>query len=350
MGQPIDAVATRTLPPRPDGSILTAPQPTLAEAWRLAGPRLERSLRRLGASEVQAQDIAQEVALRVIARRISFENVEDLLRWCNTTGKNLLIDQRRSTARHPTAAIEHAAGIADAADVEARVESRLRLMQVVRAFHELADSDKAALRTAVELGGEPPQSQAESTRLAVRRHRARARLRALAGGAIAALASVIARLKPAPRARWIAAATSVPAMLAVAALVVADPAASGPLPPDAPAAAPAPYSFSGPPKAASTVTPGGRVTRAMPFAPRPMPTPSVRPTSNESRLAAPAGGVIIGTGTRANPGNVLVCADPGPPIGRACARRPVVVPSLQPSRTPPRQRERPGTMTSGVHL
>jgi DNA-directed RNA polymerase specialized sigma24 family protein len=323
-----------TLPPRVAAVSLTDVDLQLfAEAWKTVGPRLERTLRRLGASPVQAQDVAQEVALRALARRVRFGGDEDLLRWCNIVARNLLFDEHRSAARHPTTALDAAADIADPADVHRCVEGRLRLRHVVSAFNDLSESDKVAIRTSEGLAGEPARSRMESTRLAVRRHRARARLSAIAGGPNAVIVIVLGWLKGARKSRW-AAVASVPTVFAFAALTAVSPAAARP---------PAFADMATRPHLAQQTQPKSDVAAASEPTRQYRPRDAVRdpgirhaavraqPRPDQARVTTPGGGLAVGTGTQPNPSKVLICISVGPPLEPVCADRPAASPSDAPA-------------------
>jgi hypothetical protein len=161
-------------------------------AARAVGP--DRVL--AGARRADAEDICQEVGARVLERSIAYRNADDLLAWCLRVGHNLLIDNARRTARTRRLGLVHD----DVRNIEDDVVLTLRIRDVLSAISELSGTDRAAL-----LGSESPTDRTTATRLAVRRHRARARLLKSIGGALAAAWATIRRL---PRLTAASAATA----------------------------------------------------------------------------------------------------------------------------------------------
>ncbi|HVF05568.1 MAG TPA: hypothetical protein VNA20_12070 [Frankiaceae bacterium] len=143
--------------------------------------RLAKLLASRGAAPDVVDDVVQEVAARVLAKRIAFTDAMDLMRWAVPVALNLLVDNARAGQRLTPVTDDHDQPMADVADL---VAHRDRLNRVLRALPLLSDSDRAVL-TGPEV---VPSDRKEAVRLAVRRHRARRRLLALVDGVAAFVA------------------------------------------------------------------------------------------------------------------------------------------------------------------
>jgi DNA-directed RNA polymerase specialized sigma24 family protein len=144
-----------------------------------------------------AEDIVQEVAVRALAHPQDFATREDLARWCWRVTWRLRIDAVRKTRRVATTECPDVPATEDTVRL---VEGRLALEAALAGVTSLSPRDRSALFAVAS----PDASRQETVRLAVRRHRARARLRrALGGGFVVAglawLDLVLRRLRPRAR-------------------------------------------------------------------------------------------------------------------------------------------------------
>lgn len=121
-----------------------------------------------------------------------FTSADDLLRWCRLVGRRLAVDAHRRTVR--STSVEAVPDQAGTVDVEAAALARVRADRVLTALHDLDPNDRAAI---IDLRS-PDADRREQVRLAVRRHRARARLTAIVDGVAALLGWLLIR-RPARR-------------------------------------------------------------------------------------------------------------------------------------------------------
>jgi hypothetical protein len=187
----------------------------LEVVWPEVHRRLLRFLHARGTDASAAEDIVQEVALRVVALDVPYESADDLMRWAATAARNLAIDQWRADSRYGAVPLEEAAS---AVDVDETVEHRLRLEAVGQSWMQLSERDREALRSGAL--GTKASSRSESVRWAVQRHAARARLTAMIDGVVGVLAWLGAKLRYRPRrpGRTLVIA-SLPALVVVVGLV-----------------------------------------------------------------------------------------------------------------------------------
>jgi DNA-directed RNA polymerase specialized sigma24 family protein len=127
-----------------------------------------------GVQAADIDDIAQDVALRALRTPARFESEEHLVAWCCRVGINLHIDSIRRQRRLSPDAPADSAGNYDTA---ATVERRLALEVLAKGIADLSDDERHLLFELERAG-----SRREAVRLAVRRHRLRARLAALVDG------------------------------------------------------------------------------------------------------------------------------------------------------------------------
>jgi len=180
-------------------------------------------LRSRGVQEADVDDVIQEVAIRALGTPRSFDSEEHLVAWCCRVGINLHIDSTRRQRRLSGApSLEAAANEATAA----RAERRLALEVLASGIAELSDEDRRLL---FEVEYDGPRK--EAVRLAVRRHRLRARLAALVEG-MAAGVPVVRRLVRLRRSLSAPAKLSLAAAPLVAAVLVLGPLATGGRPPE----------------------------------------------------------------------------------------------------------------------
>ena len=131
-------------------------------------------LRSRGVQDADVDDVIQEVAIRALATPRSFDSEEHLVAWCCRVGINLHIDSTRRQRRLSGPPSPEAAANDDTA---ATAERRVALEVLTKGIAELSDEERRLL---FEL--EPALSRREAVRLAVRRHRLRARLATLVEG------------------------------------------------------------------------------------------------------------------------------------------------------------------------
>jgi DNA-directed RNA polymerase specialized sigma24 family protein len=296
-------------------------------AWRVARGRLAAVLHARGVQATDIDDIAQDVAIRALRAPDRFESEEHLVAWCCRVGINLHIDSTRRQRRLSPDPPDDGAGNYDTA---ATVERRLALEVLAKGIAELSDDERHLLFELERAG-----SRREAVRLAVRRHRLRARLAALVEGmTVGAVGVALLR-------RWsrITRSLSKPVKLSLAtAPVIAVGLMLGPLTPagpsvETPAMSPnndALLVGSVPPAPASAASSrtGAVVTRTTPTARA--PAPAVQP-----RAAGPAPVAVVDVAPVGVPVRVTSVQRPddheplfctGGLVGVACVPRPPGVP------------------------
>jgi DNA-directed RNA polymerase specialized sigma24 family protein len=132
----------------------------------------------IGVDRDTAEDIAQEVALRALASGLEYSDEEDFCRWAFTVARNLHIDNARLRARVTT--VVELPDKWDGRDVATEVEQRMRLSRTFAAMKTMRESDRKAIVDGLTTSSRT--SRTVAVRLAVRRHRARARLLRLVEG------------------------------------------------------------------------------------------------------------------------------------------------------------------------
>lgn len=204
--------------------------------WPEVAPRVARHLRQRGVAPADVDDVVQETGVRVLTTRPGFTDAEDLYPWARTVAWRLAIDAgRRRRHLEPIETCD----VPDDHTVERIVAGRLTLAAVREQLGHLSDADRQALSVAP--GG---RDRREAVRLAVRRHRARARLLALVEGVASVIGIAIGFLKRQRGTVLRVAAAAVPIAFVVAVEVAAP---SGPPPP--------PTSVRAPVRTAVTVAP-----------------------------------------------------------------------------------------------
>ena len=119
----------------------------------------------------------QEVAARVLEHDVPFESAEDLLPWARVVGRRLGVDWHRARAR--LADQQPPEDVPGRVDVAAAVEHRMALAATLAGLGQLSVKEREVLAVAPQPSG---LERREQVRLAVRRHRVRARLAHLAEG------------------------------------------------------------------------------------------------------------------------------------------------------------------------
>lgn len=217
------------------GSVITGPE-EFSLLWPSLFDRVVATLRQRGVDWASAEDAVQEAGARALANQVPYTSEHDLRRWVQTVAWRVAVDNHRRTTRWraPWAAGGRGADggglsamggaeaeperITTSVDVAHEVEARFELKAVERMFPLLSAADRAALLDTAPAG----QTRKEAVRLAVRRHRARARLVAMVEGLASAIGFLPWRRLGAWRAAIIpsvAAATLVPLALIAPPLV-----------------------------------------------------------------------------------------------------------------------------------
>lgn len=164
----------------------------LGAMWPEVRTRLHRSLRRTGAGADAVEEALAETATRALSRRLPVASPDDFCRWAFVVARNLLVEATRSGER--VVSVPEFPERDDGYDVGEHVASRQHLQATVHAFVGLSDADQEAIRSAIAPSFASGRGVLEATREAVRRHRARARLRAVVG----APAALWIRMRPLP--------------------------------------------------------------------------------------------------------------------------------------------------------
>jgi RNA polymerase sigma factor (sigma-70 family) len=310
-------------PSRPAARTLT---PNFEEVWPEVAHRVSAMLRRRRLSPEDLEDVLQETAARAISRRVPNVDSDDLFRWAVVVARNLAIDRFRR--RKHVELVELADG-PTATDVAQEAEARVVLGTVVSRFSQLSPRDRVAILSAF---GPATGGRTGQVRVAVARHRARERLRALVDGLTGVIAWTWRRL---PRARGVRIAIAAVCFAAPALWVVFEATrghAGEPPPPSQSAPAvlnePVPHGVNGPP---ANVAPGWRAV---------LPNPEVRtpprmPTGTQPAAVRPLRVELVPTPygrghiavRPARPDDHLVCVSvPGQPDRCADPPLPVSLP------------------------
>lgn len=255
------------------GSTLT---PEILEAlWPVAHERLVQRLRACGIDGATAEDAVAEAATRALSRGLHVIDLDDFCRWAFVVARNVAYDTgRRSRHFLPLEAVVEQP---DRYDLANHVEMRHEWHATARAMTTLSPADQAALLATLET--ERPLGRREAVRDAVRRHRARLRLRQAMGQA-GALVGWLRRPRDVSRfwpAQWLAQQDRAALLLAALVLAPATAPSVGPAVSPEPAAALAPAL----PVDAPRVTPAGDMRDA-----RPAPPPTAVSTPTTHGLAA----------------------------------------------------------------
>jgi DNA-directed RNA polymerase specialized sigma24 family protein len=162
---------------RTAGSTLT---PEVLEGfWPLAQKRVVRSLRAQGIDAATAEDAVAEAATRALSRGLLVDDVEDFCRWAFVVARNVALDTSRRSRR--LVSLESVADRADHYDLVRHVEVRQTWRETAHAMGSLSVSDRTALLDTLD--DEQAATRREAVKHAVRRHRARLRLRHALGQA-----------------------------------------------------------------------------------------------------------------------------------------------------------------------
>lgn len=148
----------------------------LDDAWPEVSRRVLAGLHALGARSDVAEDAVQEAAARLWRAQPDVDSIEGLTRWTLTVARRVIIND--ACRRLVTCPLSDEAALADTASVESSAMARVEVSRVARAFRSLRVPDQHALLSVVDNEGArvAPVDRKEAVRLAVRLHRARARL------------------------------------------------------------------------------------------------------------------------------------------------------------------------------
>ena len=303
---------------RPGGPGLTASNsPDFANVWRDTSRRVTGFLRRMGASRELADDLVQDVALRMLRADVTFAEPEDLRKWSYVVARRLYVDHARRP-RPVTCDPRELPDEVSSTDVLRTVESRQALVQAARLLRTMSEADQEALRVLIQdEPGPAPSSRRESTRLAVQRHRARNRLEQLIAATAALLGVLVARLRRIGTSAMTTAASAIP-LFAMALVPLHESAASPtPLPAQAVVITSAPTAQEGSARLATKE----RTLQG--------PTPAHARTQRDAttahedtRVDTPVPGLRARSGTTSNPDNHLACLGVGVGLDDLCVDRP----------------------------
>lgn len=161
------------------------------EVWAEVLRRVVALLRGRGVDAATAEDISQEVAVRAITSGVEYSSADDLMRWASTVAVRLSIDEWR--ARQRTVVDSALSDGASSADASRQAVHRAQLGEVSAGMARLTPDQRAAIVSGVL--GDEASTRTDATRVAVARHRARARLREWTDGLAAGLAGLRWRLR-----------------------------------------------------------------------------------------------------------------------------------------------------------
>lgn len=145
----------------------------MAVNWEIVEREVHDTVRRRVAADV-ARDITQTTMARAVAHEPAGWETIDAVRWSVRVALNIAVDERRRRRAEPCAEVPDTV---TAVDVEQDVLSRLDLERVADALEQLDERDRR-LVLGYDAGGGDRRAR---VRIAVARHRARERLRKLAG-------------------------------------------------------------------------------------------------------------------------------------------------------------------------
>lgn len=259
------------------GRRATLDSAALERFWPEARERLLRALAALGIDEATAEDAVSEAATRALSRRLVVDDVDHFCRWAFVVARNVALDGNRRANR--VVLLDSFPEQVDEYDLADHVLVRDRWRATADAITRLSATDRAALLG--QLDEEPPATRKEAVRQAVRRHRARARLREAMGrlGGWLGWRRLSSRWPVPPIASW---GDGWAALALLPLLALSAPAASGP------------DSAGGLALPESTVASAGYDAAAPPAAPVAPPSGPLRqpasavPAATDEPVAAPA--------------------------------------------------------------
>ena len=297
---------------------------TFERDWTPIAQTLVRFVRGLGGSRDLADDVTQEVALRLLRTQPVLTERKDLVRWCHVVARNVYIDHVRRVEATSTDPHELPEAI-DGVDVARTVEARLMLSKVSQVLFRMSSSDRNALVQLVQ--DEPlkiPSTRRESTRLAVQRHRARARLQELLAATGVILVFLAGRLRRVAHGASVVAACVLPLLVTLAPDSGSSRGVAAPFVSD---------------QAVVRVQGLSHIALGHEGVPSPrhrsqnaqqgMPTPSSKRVTNDLVVATPVRGVTARTGTRKPTDDHLACAGIGLGLSDVCVDKPIPVSELR---------------------
>lgn len=283
---------------------------SLCDVWPETGRKLAAMLRARRVEAWIADDIIQEVALRVLQAQPAYSNGDDLYPWAATVARNLHVSHIRANRKFRV--LESAADVATRGDLETQVEWRLALASVLQRIEALPEPDRRALADGLAERDASLPSGPEPSRVTVRRHRVRRRLRAAAQGVLAVGAWIWSRRTK------LAAGASMPAVIAAAAVQIlmgVVPTLSGP--PDAPSVIRVLSNEQG--SAAENSTRGSQLRPHGSDGPATHVRAKAPATETHAIATLERGGRGLRVTSRpARPGEALICLHDIPTVGALC--------------------------------
>ena len=162
----------------PAGVVSETLTPALLEQfWPVARERLVNALGAHGVADAVAEEAVAEAATRALGRGLVVTDVDDFCRWAFVVARNVAHDSTRRSNR--TVLLDKVPDHPDTYDLARHVEARERWRATADAMERLSEADRVALLH--ELDPRERVGRRESVKQAVRRHRARARLRNVLG-------------------------------------------------------------------------------------------------------------------------------------------------------------------------
>jgi RNA polymerase sigma factor (sigma-70 family) len=179
------------------------------EAWPYVAAELQQRLRRRGGAAIACEDVVQETALRAWRAQPDFEDPDDLLRWCTTVGRRVLIDDHRRRSKLSVGPVP-----ADTPANQLEPSAHLEAEELRGALHAAVTALPATQRASLTFSGD----RTSASTMYVRRLRARARIGAAIEGMLGTVAWLHRRLHARSPGREVLLGTAV--MTAVVGLVV----------------------------------------------------------------------------------------------------------------------------------
>jgi len=138
--------------------------------------RLLRFLRTRGIAAHAAEDAVQDVAERLLTRKVPHTDIDDLMRWCMTVARNSAIDQHRRLRR--SVPLDCCDDAADGNELVDTVDARMRLDRVLQVLGTMTQDEVRCVISGLD---DDIPSEVSSPALRARRHRLRRRLSELVG-------------------------------------------------------------------------------------------------------------------------------------------------------------------------
>lgn len=148
--------------------------------WPQIHGRLFKALRSAGFDAATADDAIAEAATRALSRGLPFGDIDEFCRWGFIVARNVARDLTRRSAL--LVVLDAVPDQPDSYDLARDVELRQQWRDTADAIKTLNVVDRTAILDVID-GAEQPHDRRDAVKLAVRRHRARARLRAALGQA-----------------------------------------------------------------------------------------------------------------------------------------------------------------------